>query len=1249
MARIILTLVAVLAMSLTTFADTFSFDPTVKYRIEAYISYGSSVALGENHGINSPLCVATSSTTDSDCYWYIQEHKSGKYALRNAKTGQYIAWDEVRADNPIRRYIHMSDAMTGDSCLWTIGEYADGIYYFQNVAAPDYCFNVRTGSFALGAYSQGPNVSATNELFYLYKEDGSAYDPQKDYNTSCGVDADGFYWTTAILDNPVVCTTDLSDPVYYYIENVRSGLYVDPSGEALAEVSEQPESRFYFVEATDGVQIRVEGGKYVSGLIPNAYSTTDSDVSIVSGTPASSDHIWGIKYAEDDTYPGYSIGVVTCSQNDNRNQRVRNGQVYWNDFHQYGVCFYSVDGGSTFAFKTSDIRHRDYLAELGYVIPSDSAGPIVPVGPGPEDPEDPKDETDIEPIKGDVLHVYRADGKIDAIPQTYIQNVEENRDSIVIYTTNNGPVYEYARYEVDSLSTALPANLPQFNSYKFNNKFNRHLISDAEGVFMGDSLILLNPICIGKRLRPSFKLEVDVQAFIGDSLQSSKETRVRFDEDVVYTVARRGHTVLRRTYGGTYKVRPYGREVTVRADFATDHSTSTYQVPTVYITTDDGTSINSKYYWWEGKIRIDGAGVFPDFPETPMQIKGRGNTSWTSTGKAPYHMKFAEALKPFGLTKGKHWNLIANAQSRSMTTNAIAMKMAQLVETAGYNHEIPIELYINGEYRGSYNFTEKVGLGNNSLDAEDETTAVLLELDSYYDETYKFRTTNYSLPTNIKEPDFSEGLTKLTQAMIQSDFNKGITALYNGEDISPYFDLDYLARFLFVDDYAFNSEFMHPKSTFLYKENVMDSDQKYIFGPVWDFDWSYGYQYSGTYFTMAPTTDFWTRVSMEASTWTRDMRYCGENFDQEYFRLWNKFMTDGSLQELVEFCDDYYNFAAPSFTHNNSKWGNGDANTYATVTTNAKTWLENRAKYIYDYLANTLGYSNLGYLDDGSGKILVGDVNKDGAVTTADVVCVLNYILGLPNEEFDYDQADTDNNSMISIGDAMGVLTLATDVPVSSRAFYALPEADAVISTGLVSQNADGVTVPLTINIADGNYSGLQFDLKIPAGMHVEDLDISQSIPDFDVEISELNSEDYADQSVDRYRVSIYAPATHKFPKGTSNLVLQLGWGGSEAQSKVLSATLANVMFVSSLGEDERSASRSAEFCSNDLTGINSAVLLAQQEGNQLTFNATGDSVLPIYSVDGRIFRVYNIHSGKQTISLPYGIYIINKQKVIVH
>jgi len=893
--------------------------------------------------------------------------------------------------------------------------------------------------------------------------------------------------------------------------------------------------------------------------------------------------------------------------------------------------------GTSFQFKFYDANDQEFK-------PDGKVDPIVV--PDRDDPEPVVVDSAkaLKPISGQNIYIYRADGRVDVIPQEYVTNRVETSEGITI-TTIADTTFSYIPLEVDSITTVSP-ELPSFGSFKFNNKFNHHIIEDAQGVFYGDTLITLNVVGIGKTLTPSFKLDVDVTAYIDGVRQTSKKDHVRFSNDVIYTVARRGLFILRQNLNGDFVMRPYGREVKVSVDFATDHYTTTYRVPTVYITTNNGTSITSKYYYWDAKIKIDGAGVFPDMDTTPIQIKGRGNSSWTSSGKAPYHLKFEEALKPFGLTKGKHWNLLANALSYSMECNAIAMKAAQLVETAGFNHMIPVDLYINGEYRGAYNFTEKVGFANNSIDLADETYCAMYELDSYYDEAYKFRSTYYSLPVNIKEPDFddTEKATPLTMDMVKEPFNLAMAALYNQENTDFYFDFDYMAKFLFVDELTANYELFHPKSTFCYAQNLNDSSTKLIFGPVWDYDWCFGGP--STYFARNETDNYWEKSSGDGRVWAKAMRYnVGTEFDKTYYRLWYDFVNN-HLDELIDFVDDYYNYVKYSYTHNSEKWKNGDADYYYNLKEKAKTWITNRANHCLNYMTNDLGYSKLNYLVTETEKPTIGDVNEDGRITTADVVCALNYLLGLPNESFDYQQADTDRNDIITIGDVQKVRSLTRTI--SSKGFYGLPEADAVITTGTVEYTNEGITVPLIINVDEAQYSGIQFDLKVPAGMVVEDLDISKSIPNFDVNIDELDPSVSGDVANDCYRVSIYSGGNNVLPQDKSVIELQLGWGSSAHEPGVQSVNLANVMFVSSVAEDYRSLAASAQFTADELTGINDAISLASQDGNHLTFRTNEQAVLPIYTLDGRIFRLYNLTPGTQTVSLPRGIYIINKQKISV-
>ena len=394
---------------------------------------------------------------------------------------------------------------------------------------------------------------------------------------------------------------------------------------------------------------------------------------------------------------------------------------------------------------------------------------------------------------------------------------------------------------------------------------------------------------------------------------------------------------------------PCGRAYRLRLDWLADN----HQVPRIDINTNDGQMISSKVDYKDAVITIDGAGVFPSMNATPVQIRGRGNSSWDNNpwAKNPYRLKFAEKQKPLGLAKSKNWVLQANRQTNSMMANAVGMKIARLVGTAAANHVTPLELYINGNYRGSYILTEKVGFSNSSIDLDDESAAVLLELDTYYDETYKFRTNYYGLPVNVKEPDFSEGETALTLTDIKNDFSSVIREVYLHHDISGSVDATMLGRFLMVNEFIDNYEIQHPKSTYVYREDMNDPGSKWIFGPVWDLDWAYGYEHNGNYCTTDAFVDFWNATQMEAVNFIHTLRKeTGKEVDKGVYRAWHDFMEGNELQETLDFIDDYYAFARSSFEHNAIQWG-GEGYAYADVASRMKAWVESRANHVYEQLA----------------------------------------------------------------------------------------------------------------------------------------------------------------------------------------------------------------------------------------------------------------------------------------------------------
>ena len=616
----------------------------------------------------------------------------------------------------------------------------------------------------------------------------------------------------------------------------------------------------------------------------------------------------------------------TVEQNDDGSLSIRsvaNDAYYWNLRASQGML-------GTYAGSTRSANERYYFTKKG-AQPDPGPGP----DPGP-DPVDPSAMTQFPAA----LHVYLNDGRVEAYPLEYVTEHSETGGQLVI-ATNIGQTSTYALADVARVSEEAPTDFPQFESFKFNNKFNDQLFTDALGEIVGDT-VNVTIAAIGKRLTPSFKVPEGTLVYVGSELQESKASRLRFDHDIYYTLTREGCTILLPTADGAYVMQPYGRLVCVHVDWLTDRA----EVPAIYITTSDGQAITSKDYFKDATISIDGHGIFPSMEETAVQIKGRGNSSW-GWPKKPYRLKFAEKQKPLGMTAGKSWVLLSNYQTGSLMSNAIGMKAANLMGAAAANHIVPVDVYLNGAYRGSYNLTEKVGFANNSVDLADETAAALLELDSYYDEPagQKFRSTPYNLPINIKEPEFGVDDTRLTLDVVRNSFNSFMTALYKGQNISRYVDVEQLARFLMVNELICNFELYHPKSTFCYRESFESDTSKYVFGPVWDLDWAFGYEGHGRYFQDNATSNYWINMpSFEVRQFMQDLRWKYAPLATKYEQLWEQFMRD-DLEELKEYVQDYYDFAHNSFDLNRTIWG--DRTDYAKQVDVAANWLQTRADKIY--------------------------------------------------------------------------------------------------------------------------------------------------------------------------------------------------------------------------------------------------------------------------------------------------------------
>lgn len=833
-----------------------------------------------------------------------------------------------------------------------------------------------------------------------------------------------------------------------------------------------------------------------------------------------------------------------------------------------------------------------------------------------------------------VYFVHLADGGIKAFPAKWVLEAPAaSDDGKLTLTLVDGKSVCFDAGTYTGWTTDAPT-LPRITSFKFNNKYNPSLHQDVEATdeaLLADTLRLtLN--AIGKRLVPSFRTDGEEVVVTADGRPvTSKATCLRFDHDIVFTVAGRGYERLAKSVAGGWTYEPLTTSLVVHTDWLTDNPKG---VPRIDIRVDGGASVTSKTTYRHATFRITGNGTYDDMPATGMWIKGRGNTSW-GWPKKPYRLKFDEKVKPFGLTAGKNWVLLSNYQIGSLFANALALKSGQMVGAVACNHIVPVELYVNGQYQGNYMFTEKVGFGNNSVDG-DEETGYMVELSVEYDAPYKFRSVPYDLPVNIKEPNFDDWTAdrrKERMAEIEADFNHICQAFHDQTDeVNDLIDVDACARFLFVNELNQNRESNHPKSSFLFKEDIGDPDSRLIFGPPWDFDWCYGYPSTQSYFD-----------AMEREEWVNgEWDLIGSHFFGEvhelgavkryYYRVWTQFMQNDGVKQLQEFMDDYYRFAHESFANDASRWGRSIS--YPDLIEKAKRWLAARADFVYKGLTPY----DLTDFD----TLVEGDVTGDGEVTVTDAYQTFCYVMGVPTDAFDVARADVNYDGSIDMADVVCIVrrVLAKEPQGSLTSPLRLAPSESCLTT---SDFEIGFDETATVNVGLDSPAGiqaLQMDVRLPEGLRLRDVVLHPAVHGYTLSVGE--------QEEGTTRLLILPDGTSDEPLRTETALLRMTF---EAVAPVpvdqRAVWLTHGRVTEPDGEEKRLASTRVAF--EERTGLRPAVCALHVEGGRrLSVTALEEQEVDVMTPAGICLCHLHLNEGTTYVELPDGIYIVAGNKIII-
>ena len=282
-----------------------------------------------------------------------------------------------------------------------------------------------------------------------------------------------------------------------------------------------------------------------------------------------------------------------------------------------------------------------------------------------------------------------------------------------------------------------------------------------------------------------------------------------------------------------------------------------------------------------GTVLIVGAAGEIEYSGVIERINGRGNTSWGHAKKS-YNFMLPNAQGLFGMAPLRQHHLIADAQDETLLRSKISYGLSGAIGLPYSPKSYFVELYIRGEYLGSYKLTEKIGIGINHLikdigDLEWRTRDVNDEAITrrpFNNGTY-WGFDNLADPDDITGPYLLEGYFKPSDESGFRFFNEGelageisinspehatkaqveyISNFYHemeeavfsptglnsvNKHFTEYLDLTSAAKMFLIQEFAKNLD-GGAASFYMYKTSDIDGDGKLHLGPVWDFDNTFG-------------------------------------------------------------------------------------------------------------------------------------------------------------------------------------------------------------------------------------------------------------------------------------------------------------------------------------------------------------------------------------------------------------------------
>lgn len=340
----------------------------------------------------------------------------------------------------------------------------------------------------------------------------------------------------------------------------------------------------------------------------------------------------------------------------------------------------------------------------------------------------------------------------------------------------------------------------------------------------------------------------------------------------------------------------------------------------------------------------------------PLEIKARGN--WTRRGfaKKPFKLKLGAKQKLLGLSKSKHFAILAHADDNcGYLRNFVGFNLGKRIGLPWTPAQQPVEVVINGDYRGLYFLTESIRIEGDRVNIEELDDNVsdpvlcsggyLVELDNY-DEDNQIRMEEKSCVDTYCDvlritADTPEEYSELQRRFITDQFSAMNDAVGSCSDaLWSYMDLDDAVRYYIVEEMISHVEAYHG-STYLFRDR--GENQKWHFSPLWDC----GNAFNG------PTDGFFYDHDPFGNTWIPSIRQ-NHKFNDKLQLTWLWFMNT-RYEGLIDDIDAYVAHITTAARYDRNRWQNAPVPDGGMgVVDNSD--MQNRRNHVVDHLNAKLAW-----------------------------------------------------------------------------------------------------------------------------------------------------------------------------------------------------------------------------------------------------------------------------------------------------